>query len=104
MAINKKKSFLLYVDNYTKTIGKLSYEQKGMLLDAIYHKAGATNVNKPDLDLLVEMAFEPISIALERNEERYSKVCEERSKAGKKGGRPKGSTKKQIEAKKQKVL
>lgn len=83
----KKKSFILYLDSYTESVGALSFEQKGMLFDAIFNHVGA-NAEKPELGLL-NLAFDNIKATLDRDAKRYEKICIRNSENGKRGGRPK---------------
>ncbi len=84
----KKKSVLFYLDNYTPAMKGLSYEQKGMLFDAVISYAGGIADTPDDLGML-SLALDPIKAAIDRDNEKYVQVCERNRKNGKKGGKPK---------------
>lgn len=84
----KKKSVLFYLDNYTPSIKALSYEQKGMLFDAIISYAGGI-ADKPEGMGLLSLALDGITAAIDRDNEKYVQACEKNKKNGIKGGRPK---------------
>jgi hypothetical protein len=86
--MKKKKSVLLYLDNYTPAMKGLSYEQKGMLFDAIISYAGGIAEVPVDLGML-SLALDPIKAAIDRDNEKYIQVCERNQKNGLKGGKPK---------------
>lgn len=77
-----KDSFILYTDQ-KEIIDKLTDEQAGKLIKAIYQyaKDGTT----PKLDMLLEIAFIPIKQNLERNSEKWEDIKQKRSEAGKLG-------------------
>ena len=78
-----KKSFVLYNDMRTH-IEKLSIEQRGQLLTAIF--AHADGEDYP-LDVVTDMAFGFISDQMDRDSEKYTEKCQKRSDAGKKGSK-----------------
>jgi len=82
-----KNSFVLYLDGYTDSIGELTYEQKGMLFDAIYNYAGA-NAKEPENLGFLNLALDPIKASINRDTEKYQKICDRNKRNGKKGGRP----------------
>jgi len=82
----EKKSFILYTDKRI-AVDKLTDEQAGSLLKAIYAYADG---EQPDFNCpLVEMCFTFIQIHLDIDKEKWELIKEKRSEAGKKGGRPK---------------
>lgn len=86
----KKKSVLFYLDNYTPAMKGLSYEQKGMLFDAIISYAGGL-ADTPDELGMLSLALDPIKAAIDRDNVKYVQVCERNQKNGLKGGKPKGT-------------
>ena len=83
MAVEKKKSFLLYCD-LKPQIDLLSYEEKGRLLEAIYdHECGGEVKALPPM---AEIVFKGVEAQLERDRQRYEDTCQKRAEAGKKSG------------------
>lgn len=80
MAENKK-SFVLYSDNYG-LIKQLPDEIAGKLLKHIF--AYVNDEDPKSDDLLLNVAFEPIKMALKRDLKKYEQIKEKRSLAGKK--------------------
>jgi hypothetical protein len=80
MAENKK-SFVLYTDNYG-LIKQLPDEIAGKLFKHIF--AYVNDENPISDDLLLNIAFEPIKMALKRDLKKYEIIKEKRSIAGKK--------------------
>lgn len=81
-----KNSFILYID-YFEQISLLSDEQAGMLIKALYHFQ--VTGEAPEIpDGMVRMAFSFISTDMKRDSKKYEEICERKSEAGKKGGRP----------------
>ena len=79
-----KNAFLLY-KNHAEIFSKLSNEQAGKLIKAIfeYEKTGIT----PELDPLLDMAFTPIKQSIDIDAEKYAEKVEKRRQAGSKGGK-----------------
>ena len=78
-----KNSFVLYTD-YLEQIEMLSMEQRGLLFTAIMlHQVGE---ELPELDGMTKMAFAFIKSGMDRDTEKYKKICEARSEAGKRSG------------------
>jgi len=76
-----KKSFVLYAD-LINTVAKMPTEKAGELF---LHILRYVNDENPEIDdILVEIAFEPIKSQLKRDLEKWEKLKEKRSKAGKK--------------------
>lgn len=87
-----KESFVIYKSFYPP-IKTLSFEEKGMLLDAIfqYQIEGIT----PELPPILNMAFQFMRDQFERNDLKYEKVVEKNRNNGSKGGRPRKTQKTQ---------
>ena len=93
--MSDKKSFVMY-ESWGAAIEKMSNEQAGELIKAIY-------AYQKDPDAVPEapalaFVFELIKQQLDADSQRYKEACAARSEAGKKGGRPKAnvSDKKQM--------
>ncbi len=83
MAVEKKKSFLLYCD-LKPQIDLLSYEDKGRLLEAIFdHECGGEVKQLPPM---AQIVFKGMEAQLTRDRQRYEETCSKRAEAGKKGG------------------
>ena len=80
MAENKK-SFVLYSDNFGM-IKQLPDDIAGKLFKHIF--AYVNDENPISEDLLLNIAFEPIKMALKRDLKKYEQIKEKRSQAGKK--------------------
>jgi len=83
----KKGSLILYTQQY-EAIKHLPVEDKGVLLDAIFHYHITGNI-QPDLPPMVSMAFSFIRTQLDRDMKKYEKICERNRINGSEGGRPK---------------
>lgn len=81
-----KESFVLYT-SYKKQIDLLNNEQKGLLLSAIFNYQ--LNEDLPEMDGMTSILFSVIKDQLDRDNDKYKKVCEKRKQSGKMGGRPK---------------
>ena len=83
---DRKKSFVINTD-ILPSIEKLSSEDVGQLLIALlkYVDDGTLPDN---LSASCDMAFSFIKSQIDRDKEKYTKVCAARSEAGKQGGRP----------------
>ena len=79
-----KNAFLLY-KNHAEIFDKLSDEQAGKLIKAIfeYERTGIT----PELEPLLDMAFTPIKQTIDIDAEKYAQKVEKRRQAGSKGGK-----------------
>lgn len=82
----KKDSFILYTEQKA-IIDKLTDEQAGKLIKAIYEYV-ATN-KMPQLDSILDLVIIPFTTALDRNKEKYEETCKRRALAGAKGGKQK---------------
>lgn len=80
-----KNSFVLYT-SYLEQVTLLSDEQAGVLLKAILHYVAADDL--PKMDGMTAMAFSFIKAGIDKDTAKYQMICEARSEAGKKGGRP----------------
>lgn len=83
-----KNSFVLYTD-YFEHFSLLTLEQQGLLINAIFKYQLGEEL--PEMDMGLKMAFSFIKAQLDRDNEKYKNTCEERRKAGEKGGAPKGN-------------
>lgn len=74
----EKDSFILYTYQ-AETISDLSLEQKGVLLTALYEYASG---EQPEItDQAVKVAFKSIRVQIEKDNKKYTDVCEKRRKA-----------------------
>jgi hypothetical protein len=80
-----KKSFVLYAD-FAETAHKLGDADAGKLFKMILDHANGEDTTTDNL--LLEIAFGPIKLQMNRDAEKWQKTREARSEAGKKGGRP----------------
>ena len=80
----KPKSFILYVEQ-KKCVDLLTIEQKGLLLDALYRTvAGEDSADiENELPMEVKITYAFINSQVERDQAKYQKTCESRSKAAK---------------------
>ena len=80
-----KTSFLFHNGHYSAIQG-LTFEEKGLLFDAIcrYNFEGIT----PDLPPILGMAFGFMKVQFDMDSVKYEKICERNKSNGKKGGRP----------------
>ena len=84
--MSSKKSFILHIDSL-EILDKLSDEQAGQLIKAIYNYQLNGVVN--ELDILIEIAITPFLKQFDRDNEAYNKMVDKNKENGKKGGRPK---------------
>lgn len=84
--MTKKNSFILYTEQKT-VIDKLSDEQAGKLIKAIYEYAETGKM--PELDNVLDLVIIPFKTVLDKNKENYEKICKARAEAGSKGGKQK---------------
>lgn len=93
--MSDKKSFVMY-ESWGAAIEKMSNEQAGELIKAIY--AYQKDPDAVPEDPALAFVFELIKQQLDTDGQRYKEACAARSEAGKKGGRPKAnaSNKKQM--------
>ncbi len=90
----KKPSFLVYYDNEVVVL-RLPDEEAGKLFKSLF-PYGREEI-KPDFDEspALAMAFDILSMAIDRDKEKYVKRCEVNRKNGKKGGLAKATNSKQ---------
>ena len=81
-----KDSFILYTEQKA-VIDKLTDEQAGKLIKAIYEYVATDNM--PQLDYLLDLIITPIKQSLDKNKEKYEEVSKKRAEAGAKGGKQK---------------
>lgn len=76
----EKNSFILYKDQQ-EVIDKLSDENAGKLIKAIYQYANTGEI--PELNELLSIAIIPFKQSIDRNSEKWEETKEKRRKAGK---------------------
>lgn len=77
-----KDSFILFTE-HKEIVDQLSNEQAGKLFKAIYE--WVINEQLLELDPITKIAFIPIKQSIDRNNDKWLKIKEKRSEAGKKG-------------------
>ena len=82
-----KNSFVMYTA-YKRHFDLLSDSDKVILLNAIFDYAMGIET---ELEGAVAMAFSFIKDQMDRDNEKYTSICEKRREAGAKGGAPKGN-------------
>lgn len=84
----RKPSFLVYYDNEVIVL-RLSDDEAGKLFKSLF-PYGKEEI-KPDFDSspALAMAFDILSMAIDRDKEKYTRRCEANRENGRKGGRPK---------------
>lgn len=98
MPENNKKSFIMY-SNYRKFLSMLSDTEIAELMRAIFCFVEEEEV--PKLDSKTEICFAVITDQIERDREKYKKVCERRANAGRLGGKQKHENRLKKEEEKQ---
>jgi hypothetical protein len=80
----KPKSFILYAEQ-KKCVDYLTTEQKGLLLDALYRTVAGEDSEdiENELPMAVKIVYGFINSQVERDQVKYQKTCESRSKAAK---------------------
>ena len=91
----KRESFVLYTDT-AQHIQRLSLEQRGQLLTAIF--ALASDEEFPKLDPVTDMAFSFIEAQLKRDWLKWDAKREKRAQAGSQGGKASAAARKQKSA------
>ena len=86
MPENNKKSFIMY-SNYRKFLSMLSDTEIAELMRAIFCFVEDEEI--PELDSKTDICFAVITDQIERDREKYKKVCERRANAGRLGGKQK---------------
>lgn len=81
-----KKSFILYQDQ-KDMFDILTDDQAGKLIKNIFDYASTFDVPKIK-DPVINMAFTSIKGTLDRDQEKYKKICKRNQNNGLKGGRP----------------
>lgn len=81
-----KKSFIMYTDHY-RLINKLTDEECGMLLKAVYEYQ--VNGKITELPPAADMLFGVICNQLDRDNEKWARTVERRAEAGRAGGKAK---------------
>lgn len=85
MSVNKKKSFVIYID-YRQHLDLLTDKERGRLLTALFDYAESKKI--PDLSGAAMMAFSFIKAQMDRDEAKYIERCRINRENGLKGGRP----------------
>jgi hypothetical protein len=86
----KKKSFLM-LNKYKETFDKLGDAQAAALIRAIFAYANDGEMPNFNGDLAVSIIFDLIKCDMDYSMARWTKTCEARSNAGKRGGAPSGN-------------
>ena len=81
--MGKKKSFIFYYD-WWDIFEPLSDEQKGVLISKIFRFVKEGEETDID-DLALKISFNVIRNTINRDVEKYEKICIERTKSAKKG-------------------
>ncbi len=81
-----KDSFILYLE-HREIFETLNDEEAGKLIKAIFEFEDTGQIS--GLEKSLQIAFIPIKNALNRNKEKYERVCKRNRENGKLGGRPK---------------
>lgn len=80
----KKDSFVLYTEQKA-VINKLSDEQAGKLIKAIYEYVETGEM--PELDTVLDLVITPFKTILDKDKAKYEEVSKARAEAGSKGGK-----------------
>lgn len=88
----KKDSFVLYTEQKA-VIDKLSDEQAGKLVKAIYEYVETGEM--PELDNVLDLVITPFKTILDKDRAKYEEVSKARAEAGSKGGKTKENKSKQ---------
>ena len=89
----KPKSFILYLD-FLGPLMRLSVRERGILFTKIYEYANGEEMDEAiKTTSAVEMAFAIIRTHMDRDMEKYDRVCMKNSENGKRGGRPRKNAK-----------
>ena len=94
MSDNKQKSFLIYYDNEI-IVCRLSDDEAGKLFKSLFPYA--KEQIKPDFENspALAMAFDVLSMTIERDSKKYAQRCEKNRENGRKGGLAKATNRKQ---------
>ena len=82
--MGKKDSFVLYTDQKA-VIDKLTYEQAGKLIKAIYEYVETGEM--PELDNVLDLVITPFKTILDKDKAKYEEVSKARAEAGSRGGK-----------------
>jgi len=80
---NQKDSFILYTSFYELYFEELSNEEKGILIDAIFHyvQTGRTDFEEINRDRGLKISFKTMVDQIQRNIVKYNDIREKRQKA-----------------------
>lgn len=95
----KKDSFILYTEQKA-VINKLSDEQAGKLIKAIYEYVETGEM--PELDNVLDLVITPFKTVLDKDKAKYEEVSKARAEAGSKGGKQNKQNEAKISKSKQK--
>ena len=95
----KKESFVLYTEQKA-VINKLSDEQAGKLIKAIYEYVETGEM--PELDNVLDLVITPFKTVLDKDKAKYEEVSKARAEAGSKGGKQNKQNEAKISKSKQK--
>ncbi|MBQ9760776.1 MAG: hypothetical protein IJW16_05455, partial [Clostridia bacterium] len=84
----KPKSFLLYA-SYGSMIARLSLEERGTLLTALFDYVNGWEVDEENMTVPVAIVFCTIRDGIDRDREAYEEKCAKNTANGRLGGRPK---------------
>ena len=82
--MSEKKSFVAYY-SWWDVISRLDDHQKALVLQAMFSTGEVCE--KPELDLVSDVAFIPIEREIKANAEKWEETREKRREAGRKGGK-----------------
>ena len=92
--MSEKKSFVAYY-SWWDVISRLDDHQKALVLQAMFSTGDVCE--KPELDLVSDVAFIPIEREIRANAEKWEETREKRREAGRKGGKASRKTAKNEE-------
>lgn len=78
-----RKTLLLYTEQLKAVLPRLSMQERGTLLTALFEHATGLDVSV-ELSGGAGMAYSIMAMAIDENYQRYDRVCEKRSEAAKK--------------------
>ena len=85
--MSEPKGFFTYF-HHAEILDRLSDEQAGRLYKARMHYGSTGDLTDFSSDVACDITYTLMRREIDVNFERYQAICEKRSEAGKKGGRP----------------